>query len=173
MEWRNLAQCRIEGTDPELFFSATEIGPGLRQTMTAKAVCGRCPVRAECLRDALDAHVEYGVFGGLSASERRDLARSRHWAPVMWHRPVAGVFICAAYVWTDSRPARTLQWHQGVDARDGQRCRHPCHLMVCSFRNTAKFAAASPTRSPRYRVPSVSPSRSAWVIESRQSVTRF
>lgn len=40
----------------------------------AKAVCGGCPVRARCLKDALDRKEPFGVWGGLDSGERRQLA---------------------------------------------------------------------------------------------------
>src|SRR5690606_25973136 len=43
----------------------------------AKAVCTGCPVRTECLADALDARVEFGVWGGMTERERRALLRRR------------------------------------------------------------------------------------------------
>ena len=43
----------------------------------AKAVCGACPVRAECLAEALDNEIEWGVWGGLTERERRALLRQR------------------------------------------------------------------------------------------------
>jgi hypothetical protein len=49
----------------------------------AKGVCAECPVRAECLDYAMrteDSTVRWGVFGGLSAHERRELAASG-WQP--------------------------------------------------------------------------------------------
>jgi WhiB family redox-sensing transcriptional regulator len=72
-DWRHRAACRDE--DPELFFPISDVGPGARQTAQAKAVCARCPVREECLRYALDNGLDYGIFGGLTERERRDLAR--------------------------------------------------------------------------------------------------
>lgn len=39
----------------------------------AAAICRTCPVRAECLYDALDADAPNGVWGGLIRSERRAL----------------------------------------------------------------------------------------------------
>jgi len=96
MEWRDDARCRIEGTDPELFFPVSEIGPGARQVAAAKAVCHRCGVRAECLTDAIDSGLHAGVFGGMSESERRNLTRSGHLAPVVWFRPTAGAASCPA-----------------------------------------------------------------------------
>lgn len=44
---------------------------------TAKLVCRGCPVRTECLADALDNRVEFGVWGGMTERERRALLRRR------------------------------------------------------------------------------------------------
>jgi WhiB family redox-sensing transcriptional regulator len=41
----------------------------------AKAVCMGCPVRTECLSDALDNRVEFGVWGGMTERERRALLK--------------------------------------------------------------------------------------------------
>ena len=43
----------------------------------AKAVCVGCGVRTECLADALDNRVEFGVWGGMTERERRALLRRR------------------------------------------------------------------------------------------------
>jgi len=43
----------------------------------AKAVCATCPVRAECLAEALDNKIEWGVWGGLTERERRALLQRR------------------------------------------------------------------------------------------------
>ena len=37
--------------------------------------CFTCPVRMECLIDALESNVTYGVWGGLTERERRALVR--------------------------------------------------------------------------------------------------
>jgi uncharacterized protein YerC len=39
----------------------------------AKEICGGCPVRAECLHDALDSKATNGIWGGLTYQERRAL----------------------------------------------------------------------------------------------------
>lgn len=39
----------------------------------AKLVCQPCPVRAACLKAAMDRGEEHGVWGGLSPAERRSL----------------------------------------------------------------------------------------------------
>jgi WhiB family redox-sensing transcriptional regulator len=72
MTWQKDAACR--GHDPELFFPATEVGAGARQVEQAKAVCARCPVVAACLTEHRGE--EFGVFGGLSATDRRALNRT-------------------------------------------------------------------------------------------------
>lgn len=72
--WRSAAVCRVE--DPELFFPVGESGPAVAQVAAAKAVCARCPVLARCREFALVAIPE-GVAGGLTAQERRGLARDR------------------------------------------------------------------------------------------------
>lgn len=72
-DWRHDAACRDE--DPELFFPVSEVGPGARQTAEAKAVCARCPVRTRCLDYALDNGLDFGIFGGTTETERRNLLR--------------------------------------------------------------------------------------------------
>jgi WhiB family redox-sensing transcriptional regulator len=44
---------------------------------SARAVCGKCQVRLQCLADALDNRVEFGVWGGMTERERRALLRRR------------------------------------------------------------------------------------------------
>lgn len=41
----------------------------------AKAICQPCPVRTECLSEALDERIEFGVWGGMTERERRRLLR--------------------------------------------------------------------------------------------------
>ena len=44
---------------------------------SARAVCAACTVKLECLADALDNRVEFGVWGGMTERERRALLRRR------------------------------------------------------------------------------------------------
>ena len=73
--WRRLAACRDADTD--LFFPNGETGEALEQAAEAKAICAVCPVREECLDFALTTNQPYGVFGGLTETERRSLLRRR------------------------------------------------------------------------------------------------
>lgn len=43
----------------------------------AKAVCEACPVASDCLEAALDREEPWGVWGGLTTTERRPLIRAR------------------------------------------------------------------------------------------------
>jgi WhiB family redox-sensing transcriptional regulator len=71
--WRQRAACRDE--DPELFFPAVDDGPGYeRQVAMAKTVCRDCPVRNQCLDEAL-VHIPDGIAGGMTAGERTAVLR--------------------------------------------------------------------------------------------------
>jgi WhiB family redox-sensing transcriptional regulator len=67
-DWRPLAACRH--ADPDLFFPVSGSGLSLDQVTQAKAICGRCPVRRQCLAFALDTRQDHGVWGGTSEEER-------------------------------------------------------------------------------------------------------
>jgi len=69
MNWPAKAACRI--SDPDTLFVQ-----GAAQNR-AKAVCLGCSVRTECLADALDNNIEFGVWGGMTERERRALLRRR------------------------------------------------------------------------------------------------
>jgi WhiB family redox-sensing transcriptional regulator len=68
-DWTSSAACNSADPD-ELFVT------GAAQNR-AKALCMGCPVRTECLADALDNRVEFGVWGGMTERERRALLRRR------------------------------------------------------------------------------------------------
>jgi WhiB family redox-sensing transcriptional regulator len=68
-DWTTMAACN--SADPDQLFVQ-----GAAQNR-AKAVCMGCPVRTECLADALDSRAEFGVWGGMTERERRALLRRR------------------------------------------------------------------------------------------------
>lgn len=68
-DWASAAACR-QGKPDELFVKGAE-------QHKAKTVCVACPVRAECLAEALDNGIEWGVWGGLTERERRAILRKR------------------------------------------------------------------------------------------------
>lgn len=75
-DWRASAACRNE--DPEVFFKSPDL---------AKTFCDRCPATAACLQFARANHITYGVYGGLTYSERRG-ARRREIRATR-HRPLS------------------------------------------------------------------------------------
>lgn len=66
-DWAASAACR--DSQPDALFVR-----GAAQNQ-AKAVCAGCPVRTECLAEALDNQIEWGVWGGMTERERRALLR--------------------------------------------------------------------------------------------------
>ncbi|MGW2937858.1 WhiB family transcriptional regulator [Streptomyces sp. NPDC001156] len=68
-EWYDEAACR-SGDPDELFVQGA-------QQNRAKAVCNACPVRTECLVEALDNRIEFGIWGGMTERERRSLLRRK------------------------------------------------------------------------------------------------
>src|SRR6266545_5134092 len=68
-DWTARAACR--NADPDALFVQ-----GAAQNR-AKLICRGCPVRTECLADALDNRIEFGVWGGMTERERRALLRRR------------------------------------------------------------------------------------------------
>jgi WhiB family transcriptional regulator, redox-sensing transcriptional regulator len=71
-DWLGRALCRQ--LDPELWFPEP-----WEDDTPAKAVCGRCPVRAACLAYSLAANAEHGVWGGLSPEERNEIRGRRRY----------------------------------------------------------------------------------------------
>lgn len=77
VDWASQAACR--SGDPDALFVQ-----GAEQN-AAKKVCRGCPVRMECLADALDNRIEFGVWGGMTERERRALLR-KHTDVRSWRR---------------------------------------------------------------------------------------
>lgn len=66
--WTMRASCL--GMADELFCEA-------KDQREARKVCRHCPVRLDCLVEALDNRIEWGIWGGMTERERRSLLRSR------------------------------------------------------------------------------------------------
>lgn len=78
MAWQNDASCFQHVTiEKKLDLWNTSLsGFGNTTTADAKTICWACPVRDECLQDALDKKEGYGVRGGFTPRERRELIRA-------------------------------------------------------------------------------------------------
>lgn len=70
--WMDDALCR------EPRYTSLSFFPALGEDGSeAKAVCGRCLVREECLEYALAGRIAEGVWGGTSPAERKAITRDR------------------------------------------------------------------------------------------------
>ncbi|WP_093803948.1 WhiB family transcriptional regulator [Streptomyces sp. Wb2n-11] len=108
--WWNLAACRE--VDPELFFPANCND----LARNAKKVCGGCPVQLECLQWALDARQDFGVWGGLTERERRQLHRRK---PRMYNTSIlSAVDHILAYRLDEFRAAQARGLTSGQMARE-------------------------------------------------------
>ncbi len=68
--WQLRATCR--DYDPEIWQPRNE-----RDAEIPRAICRHCPVIVQCRAWALDNHEVYGVWGGLSESERASIWAGR------------------------------------------------------------------------------------------------
>lgn len=68
--WEDEANCLT--VDPDLFFPERGASPE-----DAKAVCAGCIVRWECLEASLARREQHGIWGGLTAPERRRILDGR------------------------------------------------------------------------------------------------
>ena len=68
-DWARKAACRVGGPDALFVRGAAQ--------NRAKQLCAGCPVRIECLAEALDNRIEWGVWGGMTERERRALLKRR------------------------------------------------------------------------------------------------
>lgn len=77
--WRYQAKCR--GEDTEIFFPPRDKSLYKPIADKAKGIClgkdGKpaCPVRLECLSEAIERDEEHGIFGGMSHRERNAMKR--------------------------------------------------------------------------------------------------
>ena len=73
-DWRDKAKCVT--ADPELFFPVGESSLASQdQIKRAKVICGLCEVTEQCLQYALESGQDFGIWGGLTEDERRELKR--------------------------------------------------------------------------------------------------
>ena len=74
MTWWRDAACR--GMDTNEFYPRH--GESRLVIGEVKAVCAGCPVRADCLDEALGRDEQHGIWGGMSVVERRAEMKRRN-----------------------------------------------------------------------------------------------
>lgn len=79
-EWMQLAACRGDDINAEIFFPTQDNGPSLSK---ARGVCASCWVKSDCLEYALaieggqPAKTREGVYAGTTGGQRYDLYKRR------------------------------------------------------------------------------------------------
>lgn len=68
--WSEDAAC--SGVDIDIFFSSDD-----GEQKQALEMCRACPVQRECLQYAIQQREMYGIWGGMTESERRGIIRDR------------------------------------------------------------------------------------------------
>ena len=90
--WTASASCGTGHVAPDTLFAE---GSAQREVRT---VCFGCPVRLQCLADALDSRTDFGVWGGMTERERRALLRRRpdvrSWRDELVTRAEASLGVC-------------------------------------------------------------------------------
>jgi WhiB family redox-sensing transcriptional regulator len=92
-DWQIRGACR--GMDSGFFFHPEgERGPArANREARAKEVCRACPVIEQCRRHALAVQEPYGVWGGLSESERDEIVRGRTRSLKVTHAALPGAAV--------------------------------------------------------------------------------
>lgn len=72
-QWRGLAVCEeLPPAEAQYFFGDSEDGtPTHQQHERARLYCYTCPVQVQCIRWCVESDIQYGVWGGLTESQRK------------------------------------------------------------------------------------------------------
>lgn len=70
-EWFVHAACRRLSVEQFRIFYPENLQDPAAATTAAKSVCAPCPVRSSCLKFGDQNSPKWGIFGGLTANERK------------------------------------------------------------------------------------------------------
>ena len=73
LRWMRKGKCAGTGADTHFPAERLRTDGDREDTREAKRQCGLCPQRERCLAYALEHHIDYGIWGGLTSRERRRL----------------------------------------------------------------------------------------------------
>lgn len=76
-EWQQHGNCVGENSETFFLPEGSRMAAKQRRETEAKLFCLACPVREQCLAHALSVPEDYGVWGGMTADERRTLIIKR------------------------------------------------------------------------------------------------
>jgi WhiB family redox-sensing transcriptional regulator len=69
--WNTQAACL--NRDPQWWDHESHVMT--RECKKAMAICNTCPVRIDCLTTALNDDIDFGIWGGLTPSDRKHLSK--------------------------------------------------------------------------------------------------
>ena len=86
MSWREKGTCWGKTTSPKNdFWYPEDDDPGKQNKIRiAKSYCKVCPVKQECLEFAISNEEDYGIWGEMTARERRVHKRQNR---IYWNEP--------------------------------------------------------------------------------------
>jgi WhiB family redox-sensing transcriptional regulator len=67
--WEDYAAC--QGSDGEWWYPISDTLTA--DNLAALEICGRCPVREQCLAAGLERSKGYGIWGGMTSGQRKTL----------------------------------------------------------------------------------------------------
>lgn len=131
--WMDVALC-ASAPDPDVFFR--DDGDSVKQ---ARDVCVMCPVSAACLRYAFDHQESHGMWGGLTAKQRRNIGE-----PSVWdarerearRRTRRVLRVCAGGCGRITRGAKTH-----MEDAPGTVCRYKCGMCYGCYKRHQTAAA--------------------------------
>lgn len=77
------AAARCRDYDPESWFPVGKGDNADWQYEHVRAICNECPIKARCLADSLDRGDEFGMFGGKTPDERKELRTPKPTRPCL------------------------------------------------------------------------------------------
>lgn len=75
-DWRHHGACATHD-EPDIWFAGRNGSEARAQTNEAQDICYGCPVLQQCGQWALDAREVWGVWGGMTETQRRSVLRRR------------------------------------------------------------------------------------------------
>lgn len=82
--WEKQAACLGKPTDhwfPEVNSQSRRTKSAIAVENRAKRICAMCPVRRECLTDAVKRREEFGIWGGTVPGDRKNVAHNAQCEP--------------------------------------------------------------------------------------------
>jgi hypothetical protein len=114
--WHRDANCSGLDVEDALKFFGDSVDPmsAMTQHRWAQMFCRECPVRMECLNWCLDTESQFGVWGGMTESQRK-----RYLYPLLGERGRSDAVLRDAIAFCDSitrepSPARELEVASGM-----------------------------------------------------------